>query len=179
MKKIFIGMMFVFLDFFININASSIGLIPDFVGYIFMFNGLTELIVFSDRFSKVKPYVVGMAVYSGILYILDLFGGAYMLGDFTIIVLGLISTIVSLYISYCIIAGIKDIEAVREQNLNSPQLYSTWKLLAIFTFVSQILLFVPALAIICIIISFIIGIYYLVVFNRSKNLFYELNPGIQ
>ena len=38
-------MIFVFLDFDLNIGNSKIGLIPDFIGYIYMYKGAAELIV--------------------------------------------------------------------------------------------------------------------------------------
>lgn len=34
MRNIFIGFLFVFLDFNLSLGTSQIGLIPDFVGYI-------------------------------------------------------------------------------------------------------------------------------------------------
>lgn len=168
-SNIFIGMLLVFLNFNINIGASQIGLIPDFVGYIIMRKGLTELFSWSDKFPRVVPYVTGMAVYSGICYALAIFGVSISL------ILGLFSTVVSLYISYSIIMGIKDIELSKAQDLHSERLYSTWKLLALFSLVTYALLFIPGLSIIVMIAAFIIGVYYLIVFNETKNLFYQHN----
>ena len=172
MKSIFTGMLLVFLNFNLDINATRIGLIPTFLGYIFMVRGLSELAGFSSQFSKVMPYCKGMIAYSAICYAMDLFGISSMLGEPISFTLGLITTIVSLFISHGIILGVRSIETTREQNLNSEQLYSTWKLLAVFSLISYMLFFVPALAIVSIIVSLIIGVYYLFVFNKTKNLFY-------
>lgn len=178
MKKIFIGMLLVFLDFNLDIGSSRIGLIPDFLGYIYMLKGLSELIELSTRFSKVKPYVNGMAIYSGFCYAIDLFGVTSMIGEPINFALGLMATILSLFISHSIILGIKDIEVAKEQNLNSEQLYAAWKMLAVFSFILYLAYVVPALAFVCILASFIIGIFYLFRFNETKNLFYEQNPMV-
>ena len=74
MRNIFIGFILIFLDFNLTINNSQIGLIPDFIGYIIMINGLTEMADDSRLFLKSKPYAAGMAVYTGILYFADMFG---------------------------------------------------------------------------------------------------------
>ena len=173
MKSIFTGMLLVFLNFNLDINAARIGLIPTFLGYIFIARGLSELAGFSSQFSKVMPYSKGMIAYSAVCYAMDLFGISSMLGESISFALGLITTIVSLFISHGIILGIRDIETTRVQNLNSEQLYSTWKLLAVFSLISYMLFLIPVLAIVGIIVSFIIGVYYLFVFSKTKNLFYD------
>jgi len=172
MKNIFIGMILVFINFNLYIGHSRIGLIPTFLGYIFMLNGLSELTELSPKFSKVIPFCKGMLVYSVIVYALELFGLSSAISAPIGIVLGLVSTIVSLYISHGIIMGIMDIEAIKLQDLNSKQLYSTWKLLAIFSFAVYALLIIPVLAIVGVIITFVISVYYLFIFHKTKKLFY-------
>ena len=176
MKSIFTGMLLVFLNFNLDFNATRIGLIPTFLGYIFMVRGLSELAGFSSQFSKVTPYSKGMIAYSATCYAMDLFGISSMLGEVLSFALALTTTIVSLFISHGIILGIREVETTRVQNLNSDQLYSTWKLLVFFSLISYVLFLIPVLAIVSIIISFIIGVYYLFVFNKTKNLFQDNNP---
>jgi hypothetical protein len=55
MKNLFIGFIFVFLDFNLNISNSKIGLIPDFIGYLIIINGLMDMSEESTRFIKVMP----------------------------------------------------------------------------------------------------------------------------
>ena len=81
MSNIFIGALFVFLNFTININGIKIGLIPDFIGYIIMVKGLAELENESPYFLKAKGFAKGMAVYTAILYAMDLFGLSYNFGN--------------------------------------------------------------------------------------------------
>ncbi len=175
MKNIFIGFLLIFLDFNLNINTSTIGLLPDFVGYIILIKGLDEVASESSIFLKARPWAVGMSVYSAILYVLDLLGASSGLG-FISILLGIISTIISLYISYVIVTGVRDIESVRGTKLNGEKLRNIWNIMAIFKLVSYIAFMSQLLALICIIISFIISIFFLVAFNTTKKLFEGLPP---
>lgn len=173
MKNIFIGFIFIFLDFHLNIGNSKIGLIPDFIGYIVMINGLVEMAGESTRFMKVKPYASGMAVYSGILYLLDLMGVSMSLGALTYI-FAIISTVISLYISYNIVMGVIDVEGNHSIFLNGERLKSTWTFIAVLDVLSFVLLLIPPAAFICIILSFIAAICFLIAFNNSKNLYYNI-----
>lgn len=173
MRNIFIGFILVFLDFNLTLGNSKIGLIPDFIGYIVMINGLVELAEESPYFIKIKPYVTGMVIYSGILYVLDLLGAAASLGAFTY-VLAILSTVISLYISYNIVMGVIEMERNYNTDLNGDSLKSAWNLLALFEVLTFILLFIPPLAIVSIIITFIIAVCFLVAFSKSKNSYYNI-----
>jgi len=172
MKNIFTGFILIFLDFNLNLGNSQIGLIPDFVGYIVMISGLEEMAGESTLFMKVKPYVTGMAIYTGVLYLLDLVGLSVSLGVLSY-VLAFTSTAVALYISYNIVMGVIDMEGKYNTPLNGDSLKSTWTLLAVFNVLTFVLLLIPPVAIICIIVFFIVAICFLVAFNNSKNLYYD------
>ena len=174
MKNIFIGFLLIFIDFNLNLGNSQIGLIPDFVGYIVMINGLDEMADESRMFMEVKPYATGMAVYTSILYFIDLIGISASLG-FLSYILAIASTIISLYISYNIVSGVKEMEEKYNIFLNGDSLRSIWTLHAVFNVVTYICLLIPIVAIVCIIVSFIIAISFLVAFNKSKDLYYEMN----
>ena len=175
MNKVFIGMIFVFLDFDLNIGNSKIGLIPDFIGYIYMYKGATELIIYSEKFENVCPIIAVMATYSVLTYVAGLMGLSVSLGIPVMYILSLIATIISLIISNRIVKGVGDIEIATSSDLNYIKLYSTWKHLAAFSIATSVQFIIPTMFIFiaCAIISFIIGIYYLFVFNTSKKLYYE------
>lgn len=136
-----------------------------------MAGGITELAALSQRFIRLKPFVLGMAVYSVILYTIDLFGMTNQLGILSIL-LGIVSTIITLWISYGIIKGIKDIEAAQGRRLNSQSLMTTWSLMAVFTVISFVFLIFPILALISVVCNAIVSIVFLVAFNAAKNLYY-------
>ena len=198
MNKIFAGMMFVFLSFEIRLGAPTVhfpggtfeiiqsphilGLIPDFIGYALMASGLKELKAFSARFSKIIPLVIIMIIVSIITYVMDLLGFRHevasfenlMPTDFITIALIVILTAISLFISFNIIWGIKDIESSRMANLNSDKLYLAWKIKAILTMIFLGAIFVPVILVITIIVGFVASVYYLYCFYKSKQLFNEL-----
>jgi len=171
MKKIFIGLLLVFLDFNLTLNNSVIGLIPDFVGYIVMIKGLEEMTEESPLFPKVRPFAIGMAVYTGILYALDLFGIAVS-DDVLSFLLAVVSMAVSLYISYNLVMGVRDMEDRYATGLNGEQLKSRWMIVAVFSIAGLVALLVPTtLSIILLIGMLIVYILFLVAFSRSKNLY--------
>ena len=172
MGNLFIGFILVFLDFNLNLGNSTIGLIPDFLGYIVMIKGLEQMDDESAFFMKIKPYVTGMAFYSTFLYLLDLLGVSISIGVLTY-VLAIISTVISLYISYNIVMGVIDMEGKYNTTLNGNSLKSTWTLLAVLNVLSFVTLIIPLLAIMSIIGSIIVAIIFLVTFNKSKNLYYD------
>jgi len=114
-----------------------------------------------------------MAVYTGALYFLDLLGISASLGFLTYLV-AIIGTIISLYISYNIVMGVKDTEAKYGASLNGERLRACWVNLAILNAVTYVSVIFPFLAIVCIIVTFIFAVIFLSAFNTSKNLYYEL-----
>lgn len=172
MKNILIGFIFILLDFTLNLSNTKIDLIPDLVGYLFILSGLNEMSRESVMFNKTKPFATAMAVYSGLLFFVDLMGGSISFGGLNYI-LALISIVVALNISYQIVMGVIDIEGQYNRNLNGNSLKSTWTLLAIFRILAFFFMVIPLFSILCIIGAFILDICFLVAFNSSKNLYYN------
>ena len=171
MKNIFTGFLLVFLDFDLNLGSSKIGLLPDFIGYISMIIGLSELAQDSVRFTKAKTYAFGMAFYTGILYIFDFVGITPSFGVFSYL-FSVLATVVSLYISYNIVMGVFDIEKKHGISLDGERLRAAWMLNAVFSVLTYLLYWAGPLGIFSVIAYFIVAVYFLVVFNRSKNLYY-------
>lgn len=177
MRRIFHGFMFVFLDFNLNLGSSIIGLIPDFIGYLMIAQGLDELAVFSPRFVRIRPYATGMAVYSGAGYVFALMGLSSRLGPVILLILTLAETIVSLKISFEILMGIMDMEDFSRQNLNTHSLLYVWKWLAVTTIASGVFAYLtPGLAglsLLTVLITLFVIIAWLVSFSKTANLYEE------
>ncbi len=174
MSNLFIGMLLLFLNFNLNIGNISIGLIPDFLGYIFIVKGVVELSNESQLFVKVKPYASGMIYYSGALYIFNLLGLGASLG-FIWYILQLISVLMCLYITYFCVKGIKDMEELNGYDLHGETLYKSWIFLAVLSIISSSIAFLVGFgAIIIIIVNFIAIIMYLVNFNQTKKLYLDI-----
>lgn len=144
MKTLFWGFFFVYLNFNLNVNGHSLNLLPDFVGYILLLRGIRELEEESSLFAKARPFAVGMAVYEAILWVGALLGVAS--GGLVGSLLGVISLAASLYISWVLVQGVREIEAHRAAELHGALLYSRWKLLAVLQAITWLLTLMANLA---------------------------------
>jgi len=171
-KNIFIGLLFIFLNFNLNLGGMQIDLLPNFVGYLLMIKGIDELIKESEFFDKVRPWAVIMACYTGVIFFLDLIGVSYQLQGFSII-LGIINMSISFFILYQIVSGIIDIEQKYGIILEGDKLKSLWSCMTIFDVLIYVSLFFPAFTVVLSIIAIIIHIIFLIAFNNSKNLYYN------
>ena len=57
MGKIFGGFLLTFLEFNLTAGRSTVGLLPDFVGYLCILSGVVELADEGASFKKAKPFV--------------------------------------------------------------------------------------------------------------------------
>ncbi|MDR0839339.1 MAG: hypothetical protein LBN99_06815 [Oscillospiraceae bacterium] len=174
MRRIFVGMLLIFLNFNINIGNSVLGLIPTFIGYFVMRGGVAEMAATEPgtRFARVRPFVTAMTAYTAVCYALDLLGASAELGGLGA-VLGLVSTAASLYVAYCIVRGVADIENGEGRDLDAARLYSVWRAFAVLELAVVVLsVLLPALALVCAILLFVVAVMFLFAFNRSKNLYY-------
>ena len=172
MQNIFLGMLLVFLDLNINLGKTTIGLLPDFAGYILMINGLEEMTPESPLFEKARPWATAMAVYTGVLYAMDFLAMDVQL-RFLGWVMDLAALVAGLVISRWILRGILEMEANRRLDLQGQQLEQLWKPLAIVQLVAAAFGWFPLIGWICALAAFVMGVCYLVAFNRTKNLYLE------
>ncbi len=172
MDKIFIGFILIFLDFNFTIGNVRIDILPDFVGYIVMIYGLIEMTSKSPRFMETKPYAIGMAVYTGILFFIDIFFSSTSLGVLTYI-FAFASTCIYIFISYKIVMGVIDMEEKYNVNLNGNSLKSRWTAFAVFNILSFVSLLIPPFLTIFLIVGIIIFICFLFAFYNSKKLYYN------
>ena len=176
MKKLFYAYLFIFLNINIKINSSTISITPAFVGYILLLLAFRELEGESPEFTRLQPFAMGMAVYTGICWLLDAFGvGANSTGG-TIItaILGLIGLAVSLYILNYVIEGIEDIEEMRAADLGSDRLRSVFKVMAVAEIIALVMMFIPVLSIPAMIVSFVAIIILLVRLHATWKAYEDL-----
>ena len=128
MKKLFWGFFFIYLNFNLNVNQYSLNVLPDFVGYIFLIKGIDPLNGESTFFEKARPFSVGMAVYTAVLWGGALWGVTAG-GGMVVRLLSLLATVVGLYISWLLIQGVAEIEEAHAVDLNKERLLSLWKAL--------------------------------------------------
>ena len=140
MKKLFWGFFLIFLDFNLNFNQYSLNILPDFAGYILLFQGMRELEEENRWFQSIRPFAAGMAVYTTILWLGNLLGVGsgseyqQILTD----ILGLLAAIVALYVSWGLTQGVLEMESRRGADLNGQRIDKMWKALAAVQIVNTV-----------------------------------------
>ena len=167
MNKLFWGFFFLFLNFNLNINSASLQLLPDWLGYILLYLACGELLGESELFQKPRPFCVGLAVYTGILYLLDMLGISANLGILSWI-LGLAATGLNLYVSMLIVDALRNVEMRRNYDLCTAHLRTVWKVLAVCTVAAHVLLIFPVLAVLCGLVAAVTGILFLVAVHGTR-----------
>ncbi len=187
MSNIFIGFIFTFLDFNINIGPITLGIIPDFVGYIFIVNGLNDLRDESSHFMKAKPWAIAMAIYAAIQYIMDIFGIAYYI-DLFVNIMGVMCYIVDIYIVAMIIKGVKEMEVNDYADYEIDKVKGIWIAKIVIEAIAMAIawmaiaggmLVLASLEIPIIIAALVINIIFLVRFNHSKKLVEFAKPILE
>ena len=171
MQKLFLGLVFIFLNFSISFGSCKIGLIPDFVGYALLARGLHELQDFSPRFAHARPMASGMAVFSAALYALDLLGSGY---GVPAQLLGIVAVLLSLYVSYQVVCGVGDLQAGLGADLGADALRGDWVLLAVLQLLGYLFLISALLGTVVSLATLGASILFLVSFWRCKCRYDEL-----
>ena len=167
MDKLFWGFFFVFLNFNLNINAASLQLLPDWLGFLLLYLACGELLQESEMFGKPRPFCAGLAVYTAVLWLMELLGIGSDLGILSW-VLGLAATCLSLYVSMLIVDAITNVEMHRNYDLCAAHLRKVWKVQVVATIAANVLLIVPAIALICALTAGITAIVFLVAVHGTR-----------
>ena len=136
MSKLFWGFFLIFINFNLTFNeVYALNLLPPFVGYLLLLSGTKELAEESSLFEGARPFILGMTVYTAILWVGNLLGmGSGWLGS----LLELISTVVALYVEWAIIQAIRDVEARRGAELNGAAMMTIWRRMLILQIIAQL-----------------------------------------
>ena len=169
MSSIFWGFFLVFVNFNLTVNGHVLNLLPPFAGYLLVMKGCRELEGESSLFASIRPFALGMAVYTGILWLGDLLAVTGQ-GSWLTVLLGLAALAVSLYVSWAVVQAIRDTEGRRGTDLNSASLKTGWTVLAVAQVASWMLALIG-------VIAGLVGIvWFLAALWRSRKLFEALPP---
>lgn len=130
MKKLFWGLFFIFLNLNLSLNRHTLNILPPFVGCYLLYQGSQELKGESGLFQDICPFAVGMGIYTAILWVGDLLGvtdGSSAIG----VLLGLLATVVGLYICWALIQAVQDVEIHRGAELNSAAMRRAWIIMVV------------------------------------------------
>lgn len=170
MGQIWIGLILTTINFNLTAGDCVIGLLPDFVGYWFICKGLMELEEKSEWFKRMKPFATLMIGVSAVVYVLNVFGFYANMGLIATVI-DVVTIAIVIYVTYGIVMGVQEMEQKYKVSLVGDIMKQAWAFKSVLLVGSYIAVFIPMLAIILVIGSFIAGIWFLIVFLQSKRLY--------
>lgn len=171
---IFIGLVFVILNFNLNFNEVTIGLIPNFVGYILIIKGIKEVQNFEEYFKKAIPVSVIMAVYSFVVWVMNIL--AVETSEVVMLMVGIFTSILALYVKWVIIKGIALIEDKEKYDLYSDKLKVLWFIMVVIDLFFYLSMYAIILEFIYIIVSFVVTLLFLFSFNKTRKQYNKILP---
>ena len=183
MSKLFWGFFFIFINFNLTFNeVYSLNVLPPFVGYLLLLAAIRELEGESSLFQGARPFAVGMAVYTALLWTGNLFGmGAGWIGG----LLDLIATAAALYVEWVIIQGILDMETCRGAELNGKAMMTIWRRMLVVQIAAQLsgllasvstIGFLALVWMVLAVFAFVNVILFLMALWKGKKLYEDLEP---
>lgn len=184
MRKIFWGFMFLFFNFTITIGECTIGLIPDFAGYILLLKGIDKLSRETEYFASYRTSAIVMIVYSAVIYTMELIGvpityaSETMVGSgqwFLASALNGAALILFLYLSKGIVGGVAVLENMYGVSFEAAKLKGAWTATMCMNLINFIITLMMSeqveLIVVIAVASLIIHIVFLVRLDVSKNLY--------
>ncbi len=178
MSYLFFGYLLIYLDFSFHIGSHVIGLLPDFVGFILLTVALKNLSGESARFDSVRPFAIGMAVLTGATYVLNLIG-VFDSRSWISVGISLAATVLTQFVTYMVILGIRETEEKRDAYLNADMLKKTWIPMAVMAAVSYVGLLSGILTVVCSVVSAVLAVVFLFQLYKTKKLYDALPSGTQ
>ena len=166
MSDIFVGLILLFFNFNLNLGASSIGLLPSFVGAYLIWKGTRELADESETMRELDLVLkVAIGVHA-VIWVCNFFGVVHAWGVLFWL-LNVASQLMNLYILYQLTGGMEDLENLHGVDMRVEMLKRWW--LIIFTF-SVLTVFSgwPFMSVFCTVGWFVALLGYLVCFSDGK-----------
>ena len=171
MRKLFWGFFLILLDFPLSFADSTLHLLPDWLGYLFLLAGCAQLEGESELFGKMRSLCIAMCAFSALHWLMDFSGlGSGTFGN----VVQLVHLCLRLYVIQRIIRAIAQAEMRRNCDLCSAHLRRVWLVLALCTAAAAALFWFPAMAVICAVAADIAGIVFLFAFHSTRKAYEQM-----
>ena len=139
MGYLFWGFLFAFVNLKLKGEALggffsnySVGIVPDFVGFLLLWKGITTLIPESKSFKKLVPASIVLLFVSVAMYVTDFFNVFANEDSMLMFAVDIVYTAAKLFFCYFIIRAIGDMEIKRKAELYSSKLFTAWALVFVF-----------------------------------------------
>ncbi len=137
MVRIIIGFVLILFDFSIGAENNIIGLLPDFVGFIFLFFGMKAEQDKCATFKQDKKYMIPFAIYGYGIYLGNLYGIIGEQNPYVICASAIVSMLTYVYTMFLVIRGIKHAEESYSVKIGSHRMTYIWKITAMCYFLEN------------------------------------------
>ncbi|MBR3936280.1 MAG: hypothetical protein IKJ57_07005 [Oscillospiraceae bacterium] len=172
MKKIFIGLVFLIAGFFINIGIGRLDILPDPLGFYFIFKGLTEDTKDYWRFHDYAKHAKILILISSVSFLLLLFQNLGTPVQIIGVIAGIAEEIYLYWLVYKIIDELRMVGFERQVELMVEKLEKLWNAVIAFMMLAVLFLWVPPIAIILELVSLIISFVFLAKFKKTTDVYY-------
>ena len=176
MDKLFLGLVLVLLDLNISFGTVSLDLIPDFLGHFWVAQACIQLLSFDKLFHKVQLVEKLLTVYSGIVFLLHLFGADAQLGIWRLLLDG-VQIIGCLIAVYWLICGLKQIEQTHSWDLSAASLQMMWPIIACLHSIALVLSWIPVISLLVSLAAIVASVCFLAILYKSRQQFTEHNKN--
>lgn len=166
MSDIFVGLILLFFNFNLNLGASSIGLLPSFVGAYLIWKGTRELAAESETMRELDTVLkVAIGVHA-VIWVCNFFGMTRG-KELELKAVDVVLQLLNLFILHQLTGGMEDLEKLRGVDMRVEMLKRWW--LIIFTFsVLNVFSGWPFMSVFCTIGWFVALLGYLIYFSDAK-----------
>lgn len=173
MNNIFVGFIFILFDFSLTFGGSTISLMPSFLGYWFWGRGLADLQGKSPTLAKMTPWARGMMIFTAITWVLNVLAISFGIFD---IIIGIVASVLTIYVTYKVVAGIKEVEEYHQTYIYADELRTAWVASTIASISTLFLAWIPLIGFVVTLIAIAINIYFMVIMNKVKKAYEEIPP---
>lgn len=133
MIKLAIGMLFILMNFSLDIGDLSINILPEFVGYLLLLSAVDKLKTKSSYFDKMSGLLFFMAMYKIADYIVSMLN--VNAGTIATVFFygGIVTTILGLLIQYRVFCGIDEIAYNDDVRVKTGRLFVLFKIEVVLT----------------------------------------------
>ena len=176
MRRIFGGFFFLLLRVPLRFGGVTLDLLPDFAGYLLIFFGAAGLVSGSRAVSKVRFFLLILAVCTGAIWLTDLAGIGLEAG-WILLLREVFETAAALVTARFVIAGVAEFQAAGGTNCGAASLRACWYGLAVARTAELVLLRVEGLALLGGLLSAAAAALFLVFFGLTTWKFDRLGGG--
>lgn len=169
MKKLVLGLVFIFFNFNIPLNTSVINLIPSFLGYYFIIKACVRLADETSnlRYLETKKIASLLFVVSLFIFVFDLLGLGAVNPMFSLMI-GLLNLVLFLIFLYHLTQSVSQTTQFNLSDSWIKQFKSFYTWIALLSVMGFVLLIAPTFAVFAVLAAYVFNIRYLLMLNSLK-----------